>query len=590
MDVIKRILLWVKPYRKMGVIGIALMVLAMLCRMVMPYLTAVVVNDVLPGRDMSLLIKLCALIVATTVIRSVLMYYRGMLFERLSQNLVYDLRTGLYAHMQELSYSFYDTNHVGEIMSRMTGDIEGVRGLVINACMGMTEGVLMLLFAIISLGLMSWQLMLVILAVCPAIAAVAVKFRRVIRPVHASIREQNAVLNTKTQENIAGVRVVKAFAQEEREMGSFQKENQHILDLHLRATRIWSVYFPLLDMIASLATPLMLLAGGAMVMSGAMPLGTLVGSIGYVWMIIGPLRQVANYVNQVTNGIVSAEKLIYYTDLGSRIRNPQEPVEPETRAGAVEFDRVTFHYDRDAVLKDVSLRVEPGQTVAVMGATGTGKSTLVTLLGRYYDATSGTVKVDGVDVRSQNLHALRRTIGQVMQETFLFSDSIAENIAFGNPEATMEQIIAAAKVADADGFIREMPQGYDTVVGERGLGLSGGQKQRIALARAVLFDPKILVLDDATSAIDMETEAEIQEHLQGVMHGRTTFVIAHRISSVRRADRIIVLQEERIAEQGTHEELLAARGLYYQMYQDQTRDFVPVDAAAHTAADRKAGE
>lgn len=576
MDIIKRVLLWVKPYRKSGMIGLTLMILALASRMVMPYLTAVVVNDVLPGRDMALLLKLCAVIVALTVARSLMLYQRGMLFERLSQNLVFDLRTKLYAHMQELSYSFYDTNHVGEIMSRMTGDIEGVRVLVINACMGMTEGLLMLVFSVISLGLMSWQLMLVILALCPVIAAVAVRFRRVIRPVHTEIREQNAVLNTRTQENIAGVRVVKAFAQEERETRAFAKDNQRILDLHLRATRIWSVYFPLLDVIASLSTPLMLLAGGAMVAGGVLPLGTMVGSIGYVWMIVGPLRQVANYVNQVTNGIVSAEKLIYYTDLGSRVRNPQAPEEPPVRAGAVELDHVTFHYDREAVLKDVSLRVEPGQTVAVMGATGTGKTTLVNLLGRYYDVSGGAVRVDGVDVRAQDLRALRRAIGQVMQETFLFSDTIADNIAFGRPDATREEIELAAAVARADEFIREMPLGYDTVVGERGLGLSGGQKQRVALARAVLFDPRILILDDATSAVDMETEAEIQERLQDVMRGRTTFIIAHRISSVRRADLIVVLDGARVAEQGTHDELLARRGHYYRMYQDQTRDFIPV--------------
>ena len=574
MDVLKRIAQWVSPYRKMVFQGLILMVIAISARMVLPYLTAVLVNDVLPARDMSLLLKLCALLVAVTAVRAVILYRRGMIFERVSQNVVYDLRTKLYAHMQELSYTFYDMHHVGEIMSRMTGDIDGVRVLIINACMGMTESVLFFVLSLLSMGLMSWRLMLVMLIFCPLIAYVAVKFRAIIRPVHTSIREQNAVLNTKTQENIAGVRVVKAFAQEQNEMRSFYDENQFILNLHLKATRIWSTYFPLLDMVASLATPLLLLFGGMMVINGTLSLGMLVGATGYVWMIVMPLRQVASYVNQTTNGIVSAEKLIYYLDLGSRVRNPQEPVEPVSRRGQVDFDDVRFSYDRAAVLGGIDLHVAPGQTVAIMGATGTGKTTLTTLLGRYYDVTGGALRVDGIDVRAQDLHALRHSIGQVMQETFLYSETIADNIAFGRPNATLDEIVAAAKVAQADEFIRQMPLGYDTVVGERGLGLSGGQKQRVALARAVLFDPKILVLDDATSAVDMETEAEIQEALKAVMAGRTTFVIAHRISSVRQADQIVVLQNSLIAERGTHRELLAARGLYYEMFMDQTRDFV----------------
>ena len=574
MDVLKRILQWVSPYRKIVYEGFVLMVLAIAARMVMPYISAVLVNDVLPNHDMNLLLKLCALIIAITAVRAVMLYRRGMIFERVSQSVVYDLRTKLYAHMQELSYAFYDMHHIGEIMSRMSGDIDGVRVLVMTACVGMTESLLLFLFSLVSMALMNWQLMLVMLIFCPLIAFVAVKFRAIIRPVHTTIREQNAVLNTKTQENIAGVRVVKAFAQEENEIHSFYEENQLILNLHLKATRIWSNYFPLLDMVASLATPMLLLVGGYMVLRGSLSLGMLVGATGYVWMIVMPLRQVANFVNQTTNGIVSAEKLIYYSDLGSRVRNPQTPVEPEERRGQVDFDTVRFSYDREAVLNGIDLHVTPGQTVAVMGATGTGKTTLVTLLGRYYDVTGGCLRVDGVDVREQNLHALRRSIGQVMQETFLYSETIAANIAFGRPEATMEEIIAAAKVAQADEFIRQMPLGYDTVVGERGLGLSGGQKQRVALARAVLFNPKILVLDDATSAVDMETEADIQEGLKAVMAGRTTFIIAHRISSVRQADQIVILHEGRIAERGTHGELLAVKGLYYEMFMDQTRDFV----------------
>ena len=314
-------------------------------------------------------------------------------------------------------------------------------------------------------------------------------------------------------------------------------------------------------------------------MRGDLHIGTLIGATGFVWMIIGPMRQLASFVNVTTNGIVSSEKLIYYMDLGSTIRNPQAPKEPEKWEGRVDFDHVTFKYGDKAVLHDIDLHVAKGQTIAVMGATGSSKSTLVTLLGRYYDIACGSVKVDGVDVREHDLQHLRSHIGVVMQETFLYSETIADNIRYGRPDATIDQVKAAARAAQAEEFILQMPQGYDTVVGERGLGLSGGQKQRVALARAILCNPSILILDDATSAVDMETEAEIQKALGSVLQGRTTFIIAHRISSVRKADQIIVLNEGRIEGRGTHRELLAQDGLYASMYRDQTRDFVTAQKA-----------
>jgi ATP-binding cassette subfamily B protein len=551
-------------------------------RMVVPYITEALVNRVLPQRDMGLLLQLCAALIFMTVIRSLMMYKRGMLIEDISQSVVYDLRTGLYEHMQEFSYGFYDTHHIGEIMSRMTGDIEGVRVFIVTAVVGVVENLLMFVLSLIGMSLMSWQLTLCMVCFCPVVAFVAWRLQRKIRPAHMAVREQNAVLNTRTQENIAGVRVVKAFAREEHEKQAFSADNQKVLQNNLLVTWIWSTFFPLMDMIASFAVPVLILAGSALVIHGDLQIGTLVGATGFVWMIIAPMRQVANFVNVTANGLVSSEKLIYYMDLGSMIRNPEKPREIEKREGRVDFDHVTFKYGDKAVLHDIDLHVKPGQTIAVMGATGAGKSTLVTLLGRYYDVACGSIKVDGIDVREQDLKDLRSHIGVVMQETFLYSETIADNIRYGRPEATMAEVQAAARAAQAEEFILQMPQGYDTVVGERGLGLSGGQKQRVALARAILYDPSVLVFDDATSAVDMETEAEIQKALGSVMKGRTTFIIAHRISSVRRADQIVVLQEGSIAERGTHKELLALNGLYASMYRDQTRDFVTAQKAGVT--------
>ena len=579
MDTFRRILKWLKPYRRKLTICIVLLTLVTALRMVVPYITEAVVNRVLPQRDLGLLLQLCAALIFVTAIRSVMMYKRGMLIEDVSQSVVYDLRTGLYEHMQEFSHSFYDSHHIGEIMSRMTGDIEGVRVFVFTAVIGVIENLFMFLFSLIGMSLMSWQLTLCMVCFCPVVAFVAWRLHRRIRPAHMAVREQNAVLNTRTQENIAGVRVVKAFAREEYEKQAFSQDNQKVLQNNLQVTRIWSTFFPLVDMIASFAVPVLILAGSVLVMRGDLSVGTLVGATGFVWMIIAPMRQVANFVNVTANGIVSSEKLIYYMDLGSMVRNPEKPREIEKRTGRVDFDHVTFKYGDKAVLHDIDLHVMPGQTVAVMGATGAGKSTLITLLGRYYDVACGSIKVDGVDIREQDLNDLRRHIGVVMQETFLYSETIADNIRYGRPDASMEQVQAAARAAQAEEFILQMPQGYDTVVGERGLGLSGGQKQRVALARAILFDPSILILDDATSAVDMETEVEIQKALGGVLKDRTTFIIAHRISSVRRADQIVVLKDGRIAERGSHKELLALNGLYASMYRDQTRDFVTTQKA-----------
>lgn len=578
MDTYRRIFKWLQPYRNKLILCILLVTLMTALRMVVPYITKSVVNNVLPNRDMPLLVSLSALLIGLTAVRSVMMYMRGMLIENVSQSVVYDLRTGIYRRMQEMPYAFYDENHIGEIMSRMTGDIEGVRMLIVSAVLGVLENLMMFVLALIGMSLMSWQLTLIMLAFCPLIAAVAWQLHRKIRPAHTAVREQNAVLNTRTQENIAGVRLVKAFARETFEKEAFARDNTAVLEGHLRVTRLWSTYFPLLDTIARLAIPVLMVSGAALMGTGTMDIGTLVGATGFVWMLIAPMRQVATFVNQIANGVVSSEKLIYYLNIGSQIKSPKETIAPIAREGRVTFENVTFQYGDHTVLRDIDLQVEPGQTVAVMGATGMGKTSLVTLLGRYYDVAAGSLTVDGVDVRRQNLQELRKSIGVVMQETFLYSETIFNNIRFGQPSATREQVVAAARAAQAEDFILQSPQGYDTVIGERGMGLSGGQKQRIALARAILYDPSILILDDATSAVDMETEAEIQQALQTVLKGRTTFIIAHRISSVRKADQIVMLKDGRIIERGTHRQLLALGGAYAALFHDQTRDFTKPQA------------
>ncbi len=574
MDIVKRIASMMRPYRKTMVMVFALQLIVILTRLIVPIITQTIVNDVITAGNVAILLPLCAELLGLVVLRSVCTYIRSVSNERVSQNLAYDIRTGLYRHLEELPYEFYDKHRIGEIMSRMTGDLEGVRNMIAGGLITAFDNALMFLGALIFMGAMSFEMLLLLILFLPVIGATAFAFNKRIRPVFASIREQNAVLNTRTQENLAGMRVVKAFAREDYEEERFCEDNQTLLKLNLRATYVWSRFVPLMELLSGLCTPVALIGGALLTASGRMDVGTLVGVTGYIWMLTNPVRALSNIINMTAQAITSAEKLLYYMDFGSRIREKPDAVSPAKFEGAVEFDNVTFSYGGEPVLRNINLKVEPGQTIAVMGATGAGKSTLCLLLGRFYDVMKGRVLVDGIDVRDQKLDVLRREIGYVPQETFLFSDTLEDNIRFGRVDAPHDRVEQAADVACATEFIDHMPSGYETIVGERGLGLSGGQKQRTAIARAVLIDPKILVLDDSTSAVDMETEAVIQQKLRGVLKGRTTFIIAHRISSVMNADQIIVLDHGEIAERGTHRELMELGGIYANMVAEQTANMV----------------
>ena len=574
MDIVKRIASMMRPYRKTMVMVFALQLIVILTRLIVPIITETIVNDVITAGNLTILPPLCAALLSLVVLRGACTYVRSVSNGRVAQNLAFDIRTGLYRHLEELPYEFYDKHRIGEIMSRMTGDLEGVRNMIAGGLITAFDNALMFFGALIFMGAMSIEMLLLLILFLPVIGATAFAFNKRIRPVFANIREQNAVLNTRTQENLAGVRVVKAFAREDYEEERFYEDNQTLLKLNLRATYVWSRFVPLMELLSGLCTPVALIGGALLTASGRMDVGTLVGVTGYIWMLTNPVRALSNIINMTAQAITSAEKLLYYMDFGSRIREKPDAISPAKFEGAVEFDNVTFSYGGEPVLKNINLKVEPGQTIAVMGATGAGKSTLCLLLGRFYDVMQGRVLVDGVDVRDQKLDVLRREIGYVPQETFLFSDTLEDNIRFGRVDAPHERVVQAADVACATEFIDQMPNGYETIVGERGLGLSGGQKQRTAIARAVLIDPKILVLDDSTSAVDMETEAVIQQKLRGVLKGRTTFIIAHRISSVMNADQIIVLDHGEIAERGTHRELMELGGIYANMVAEQTANMV----------------
>ena len=577
MQTMQRIGKLLRPYRGKIALATVLQTTVILCGLISPYVIRSIVNDVIGQQhNTNLLYTLVGIQLGLALIWNICNFFRVMILERVSQDAIYDLRTGLYAHLEELPYEFYDHHRVGEIMSRMTGDIDALRNLFANGVVTVYDNGLRFVGALVFMMTMSWQITLMVLSLTPIIAIVASIYNRKVRPVFRDIREQNATLKTRAQENLSGMHVVKAFAQEAYEEERFQHECDEWLRQNLRVTHLWSNFIPFINLLGSCCTPIALLGGALLVSRGQMDIGTLVGVTGYIWMLVNPMNQLPNIINMVVQAITSAEKLFYYVDFGSSIKEAAKPSQPDEYRGRVEFDHVSFGYGDRKVLNDISFVAEPGQTIAVMGATGAGKSTLVTLLGRFYDVQKGSILIDGIDVKQHALKPLRRQIGYVMQETFLFSDTIADNIAFGQPDADIEQIHRSAHVAQADEFISKMPAGYDTVVGERGLGLSGGQKQRTAIARAVLIDPKILILDDSTSAVDMETEYQIQQQLKEVLKNRTTFIIAHRISSVKNADQILVLKDGSIAERGTHSVLMALGGIYHQMVEDQMSSAVKV--------------
>jgi len=394
--------------------------------------------------------------------------------------------------------------------------------------------------------------------------------------VFTKIRELNATLNSKTQENIAGVRVVKAYTNEEFEKSNFHDQNREHMDTGITIYRVFAKYHPFMEMIASALPALLLLVGGSLVLNDKLSPGSLLAIFSYLFMIQGPTRNLGNLINTITQAVASAERIFYYMDFGSYIKEIDKPKFPEKFEGHVKFDHVNFTYGDEEVLTDIDIDVPAGNTLAIMGATGSGKTSIVNLLGRFYECYSGSVSIDGIDVKEYQMQKLRRQIAYVMQDTFLYSDSPAGNIAFGRPDADDDKIKRAADLAQAQNFISNVDGGYELVVGERGAGLSGGQRQRTSIARALLIEPKILVLDDATSAVDMETEHAIQDGLNEYMKDCTTFIISHRISSVKNADEIIVLDEGRIAERGVHDDLLKKKGLYYDIFMDQYKDYVKI--------------
>ena len=551
------------------VLGLAMTTIISMLSIANPYISGVIVDEVIGGGQYDRLLPLVGCLLGVTVVMGILRFFYQVVFETASQGLLYDMRDKVYRKLLEEDFSFYNKKRTGDLMSRQTGDMDAIRHFVAYVIYVVYQSVLMFVFALLMIFTVNVKLALAMILVLPFTAICTYFQSKEVHPAFQRNRDCFSSLNAFVQENVSGNRVVKAFAKEDFEISKFNKENDKFRDAQLLASKVWMKYVPIFEVLSYALTIILILYGGYMVIRGEITLGELVTVNGYLWMLNNPLRQAGWLVNDISNFVTSVEKIYATYSEEPSVKTPASGVVKKHLKGGVEFQNVSYRADDEDIVMDINFKVKPGQTVGIIGSTGSGKSTIMNLLCRFYDTTSGDVLVDGINVRDMDLYNLRDNIGMAMQDVFLFSDTIEGNIAYGKPDCTFEEVKEAAVMSDANLFIKAMPDGYQTIVGERGVGLSGGQKQRISLARALLKKPSILILDDTTSAVDMETESYIQEQLKKLGRKHTVFVIAYRISSIKDADVIFVMDEGRIVERGNHESLLKQNGYYATVYKHQ---------------------
>lgn len=542
----------------------------------LPLLIRALINAGVAAGNRSRITELGVAIVVVSVLSASSAYARSVTTQWIGERVSYSLRNRLFTHLEAMSFSFYDSAQSGQLLSILTEDIRNIRRFYSPALRTLVQTSVLIVGAAAIMLTLEWRLALIALIMVPLLLTVTLSFGARVRPRYLRTQRQFGQAMNVLQENLAGTRLVRAFGREEYEAAKFAAEGEELNTRQLEAARLSTLANALMPFITGLGTVLVIAVGGWMVVGHQLEVGTLLAFYLYLGQLTDPIRQIGPIMNNVALALASTERVYEVLARRPRITIPEQAHTPAAVRGHVTFHDVSFSYSTGGrpVLRGVSFDAPPGSIIGLVGATGSGKSSIVQLLARFYDVTGGSVTVDGVDVRQWDLGVLRSNVGFVQQETFLFSDAIRDNIAYGRPEAPLEAIVAAAQAAQAHDFISRLPQGYDTILGERGVNLSGGQKQRLAIARALLLDPRILVLDEATSSVDMETEREIQGALATLMAGRTTFIIAQRLSSVLNADETLVLADGAIVERGTHRELLALGGLYKQTYDLQTRDAV----------------
>ncbi len=569
---------YIKPFVPQMVFAFILTITNTLLSNVRPLLQGRIVDEVFQKMDVTNLVKLTLAMLLAVLLKDVFRIIDHLILEGTSQKVIKNMRIELYDSLQKQDFRFFDSNRTGDIMNRLTGDIDSIRHFVAWVMNGMIENLFLFITALIILGSINLKLTLTLCILTPVIALTGIGFSKKVGPAFRNARACLSQLNTVAQENISGNRVVKAMVREKFELEKFDKANGEYKNANIQSNRIAQKYMPTLNFLANTLNVLVLVVGGWMVINGettGMTIGDYVTFNSMSWALNMPMRSLGWLINDTSNMLASAEKVKeFYLSEPEIFGNKKDTERNKRLEGNVTFNNVSFSYNEaGAAIENVSFEAKKGQTIAIIGETGSGKSTIANLMFRFYDATEGEVLLDGINVRDMSLKHVRKSMAIAMQDIFLFSDTIEGNIAYGNPDATMEEVREAAIKADANHFIEKMPEGYETIVGERGVGLSGGQKQRISLARALLKNPSILILDDTTSAVDMETEKYIQQMLKKEAGNRTMFIIAHRISSVKNADLILVMEKGRIIERGTHDELISLNGKYKEVYDTQTGNF-----------------
>ncbi len=567
-DTFARLLGFLRPYKISLIVSIVLAVGSQVAQLALIWITKHVIDDALRPHDAHRLRVLVAAIVALGFARAVLMAGRRLISGRQALAVEMDMRQGLYAHLVRLSFGFYDRHQTGQLMSRATVDLQGVRFFLGYGLIFFFQNALTVISVTAVLFVFQWKLALIVLAITPVLVALAYRYSHIAHPTLREVQQKLADVATVAEENIVGVHVVKSFAQEPQESAKFHARSEDVFRETVRANRQRATYVPLISWVPLLAQGAVLLVGARMVTSGQLSVGGFVAFNLYLSMLVTPLRSLGMWIGQSQRATASGERIFQVMDEPEEIGERPGAVELPPGGGDLRFENVSFEYMKGRpVLEDVDLAVAPGTTIALIGQTGSGKTTLTSLVPRFYDVTAGRVLIDGTDVRDVTITSLRRSVGVISQDPFLFSASVRENITFGAPDLDEAQVEHIARLAQAHEFVEQLPEGYDTVIGERGITLSGGQRQRLAIARALAVDPRILILDDATASVDATTEARIRAGLREATRDRTTLIIAHRLSTIALADEIVVLDEGRIVARGTHDALLETSSVYRDIYE-----------------------
>ncbi len=575
MNDLRRVLRYLSPYKREAAWAVVLLGLVVVTDLSIPRLVQVIVDEGVANKDMNVIVRTSLLMIGASLLSAIFMVANTVYAVRASRGFEADLREDIFKKIQTYSFGNLDDFTTGQLLTRLTSDISQIQTIIMMSLRMFTRAPLMFVG---SLGIMlstNRRLTSVMFALLPVTFVLVTVFVRIVQPLFTRVQERLEYLNQVMQENLTGIRVVKAFVRRDYENGRFEGANTDLYGIQLRVTQLMSVFFPIVMLLMNLGTVAIIYYGGVQVFAGTASVGQIMAFVNYIFSTMFPVLMLSMMAGQISAANASATRVMQVLDSEPEVQNRSSALAPEKIAGRVAFENVSFSYHDDGgdpVLRDISFTAEPGETVAILGSTGSGKSSLINLIPRFYDATSGRVTIDGVDVRDLDMKTLRSHIGISLQDVVLFSGTIRENIRYGRPDATEEEVVGAAKAAQAHDFIMGFPDGYDTMVGQRGVNLSGGQKQRIAIARALLMKPSILILDDSTSAVDVETETRIEEALEELLKDTTSFVIAQRISTVLKADKILVLDNGLIAAEGNHSQLMETSPIYREIYDSQLGD------------------